>query len=724
MINLILQSENFSVGLILIETILAGLILHYIITSLANHIFEKDDLFQKKNRLMIIRGNLVAFILILSMRLILGTFGLINDPLLSFASMATIIFPLYIVFFKKSTHFTFKTPPTEKKEVEIEKNDKLNNLSNFEISLDDFNKFRKVIFSSLGLIWIICLVVFIQIFFIRREFFSIGNLVNRRTLESSSLTIFCLGIEWTLITVFFAKAITILVNSLLPIEKKVPDDVLSKSMFLSGLVSIGIWSLQLIVIELYFFGTQRGLVQDIRVLIFVVAISFTFFFIFFLKKYFMPQAIEKSELALISLLQQHEMEEKYKTKSEEKKVILDVKDLITYFYTEEGIVRAVEGVSFKIYEGEVLGLVGETGCGKSVTALSILQLVRHPGKIEGGKVLFENVDLLKKSDADIGRYRGDKITMIFQDPLNSVNPVFKVGDQISEVYLLHRQAELFKTVEEKKKKMDECQLKLDKVEIKIKVLTDKKISPSSDTKGKEHSRVEILNEEKEVLEKEISEYQKYSSIYSVARIWGQNLLKDVEIPDPEQIYDRYPYELSGGMRQRIMIAMGLACSPRLLIADEPTTALDVTIQNQILQLMKNLKKKYNTSILFITHDLGIISKMSDRVAVMYSGYIVEYGDIKILFTKPYHPYTRGLISSVPVVGKKKEELPIIKGMVPNLIYPPSGCRFHPRCDYCFEPCDSIIPKAVELEPNYYVACHLYDPQYKEERKNSEIDSNL
>ncbi|GAH57501.1 unnamed protein product, partial [marine sediment metagenome] len=173
------------------------------------------------------------------------------------------------------------------------------------------------------------------------------------------------------------------------------------------------------------------------------------------------------------------------------------------------------------------------------------------------------------------------------------------------------------------------------------------------------------------------------------------------------------HELSGGMRQRVQIAMGLACKPKLLIADEPTTALDVTIQNQILKLMKELKNKYNTSMLFITHDLRIISKMCDRVAVMYSGFIVEIGDIKKLFIKPYHPYTRGLIGSVPIVGKKRRRLEVIKGMVPNLIYPPSGCRFHPRCDYCFEPCDSKIPKSIEVEPDYFVACHLYDPDYKE-----------
>ena len=349
-----------------------------------------------------------------------------------------------------------------------------------------------------------------------------------------------------------------------------------------------------------------------------------------------------------------------------KQPILNVQDLTTYFYTEEGIVRAVEGVSFKIYEGETLGLVGETGCGKSVTALSILRLIRPPGEIKSGRVLFEGEDLHQMTDQEFLKYRGNQITMIFQDPLNSLNPVFKVGVQISEVYRLHMEDELL-----------------------------------------------------------IEAAKRNTSIYDVARKWSQKLLKDLNIPMPRIIFDRYPHELSGGMRQRIQIAMGLACSPKLLIADEPTTALDVTIQNQILKLMKELKKKYNTSILFITHDLGIISKMCDRVAVMYSGLIVEYGDIEKLFVKPYHPYTRGLISAVPVVGKKREKLEVIPGMVPNLIYPPSGCRFHPRCQYCFEPCDSKIPKSIETESDYFVACHLYDPEFKDlaEISISKAESN-
>ncbi|MBY8985652.1 MAG: ABC transporter ATP-binding protein [Candidatus Lokiarchaeota archaeon] len=367
-------------------------------------------------------------------------------------------------------------------------------------------------------------------------------------------------------------------------------------------------------------------------------------------------------------LQREEKEQGQIRETGKKEIILDVQELTTYFYTEEGVVHALEGVSFKINEGEVLGLVGETGCGKTVTALSILQLIRPPGKIVEGKVMFGDIDLHKKSTIEILPHRGKEITMIFQDPLNSLNPVFKVGSQITEVFLLHKKNEL------------------------------------------------------------LIESSKYSnkSVYSIAREWSQNLLRDLNIPEPEKIFDQYPHELSGGMRQRIQIAMGLACSPRLLIADEPTTALDVTIQNQILKLMKDLNKKYNTAILFITHDLGIISKMCDKVAVMYSGFIVENGNRIRLFTKPYHPYTKGLISSIPIVGEKKELLVTIPGMVPNLIYPPSGCRFHPRCQYCFEPCDSKVPKSIMVEPDYFVACHLYDPAYKElaERSISRIEEKL
>jgi oligopeptide/dipeptide ABC transporter ATP-binding protein len=394
--------------------------------------------------------------------------------------------------------------------------------------------------------------------------------------------------------------------------------------------------------------------QDLRIPLIVATGIYVIAIVATLRIQLVSTASEKMEDRFRSVLKPYEEVQLQETMAVGRESILDVQDLTTYFYTEEGVVKAVEGVSFKIYEGETLGLVGETGCGKSVTALSILRLVRPPGEIKSGRVYFGEEDLHQKSYEEFLTYRGNRITMIFQDPLNSLNPVFKVGEQIAEVYRLHMEDELL-----------------------------------------------------------IEAVKKNTSIFEIARKWSQKILKDLNIPTPRIILDRYPHELSGGMRQRIQIAMALACSPKLLIADEPTTALDVTIQKQILKLMKDLKKKYNTSILFITHDLGIISKMCDRVAVMYSGFIVEYGDIEKLFITPYHPYTRGLISSVPVVGKKREILEVIPGMVPNLIYPPSGCRFHPRCQYCFEPCDSKIPKSIEMQPDYFVACHLYDPEYKE-----------
>ncbi|MHA2037461.1 MAG: ABC transporter ATP-binding protein [Promethearchaeota archaeon] len=427
-------------------------------------------------------------------------------------------------------------------------------------------------------------------------------------------------------------------------------------MYTSGLISFGIWSIQLIIVELYL-RRLFGIIlydQDIRILIVVVnALYITIYFIT-LKKVFKPQSLVRGKKKLQKAIELYEKKQSEEIRDLGSNIILDVQDLTTYFYTEEGIVKAVEGVSFKINEGETLGLVGETGCGKSVTALSILQLVRPPGKIEKGKVVYEGKDLIRKSISEVLEHRGKDITMIFQDPLNSLNPVFRIGAQITEVFLLHMENELL---------------------------------------------IEASKQDK--------------SIFAVAREWSEQLLQALNIPFPDLIFDQYPHELSGGMRQRVQIAMGLACSPKLLIADEPTTALDVTIQNQILKLMKELKSKFNTSMLFITHDLGIISKMCDRVAVMYSGFIVENGNIQKLFTKPYHPYTRSLIGSVPVVGKKRRHLEVIKGTVPNLIYPPSGCRFHPRCNYCFEPCDSEIPKSIEVETDYFVACHLYDPDYKE-----------
>ena len=699
MINKIYQNivlGGSRVGMTLLESIF--FILTFIV--IANFINGqlKEIQIQKQNRQpVVIRSLLPTFFIVWPIRLILDTIlPQYNIPGLFYAVMATVFFLFYQYFIKK-----------------------IRDISEEDYDRRNFSR-KKYFRYVLYVCWIWA--------FISLLIYLFGNI-----LSSSTIKIFYLGFLWASQTVMILAGFVLLANKILPIEKskkdptittgkiiinviflvisviiliiwpiivdilpdlkllvnavfligflmyiaivvptavrnisflipeRIPDKIFQKSIIYASIITFGIWSIQLVILQIFWrilgtiFGLSFFITQDIRINIVVSIIIFFISFIFVLKKKLLPKASEDSSSRVQNILQEREENKRKFDKAIDKEVILDVKDLVTYFYTEEGIVKAVEGVSFKILQGEVLGLVGETGCGKSVTALSILQLVRPPGKIEKGEIVFLGEDLLKKSVDEMLEYRGNKITMTFQDPLNSVNPVYKVGDQISEVFLLHKYDDLL---------------------------------------------IEAANNPGE-------------SIYSIARKWTESLLKDVEISDPESTFDRYPHELSGGMRQRILIAMALACSPKLLIADEPTTALDVTIQNQILKLFKELKKKYNTSMLFITHDLGIISTMCDRVAVMYSGYIVEYGQIQKLFSAPYHPYTKGLISSIPRVGKRMNRLSTIPGMVPNLIYPPSGCRFHPRCKYCFEPCDSKIPKSIEVDPRYFVACHLFDPEYKD-----------
>lgn len=323
-----------------------------------------------------------------------------------------------------------------------------------------------------------------------------------------------------------------------------------------------------------------------------------------------------------------------------KKELLQVNNLKTYFYTHEGIVKAVDAVSFSLNQGETLGIVGESGSGKSVTALSIMRLIpQPPGKIVSGDILFQGKHLCALSEKEMRKIRGSKISMIFQEPMTSLDPVFTIGHEIVETILLHQN----------------------------------------------------------VTKKE-------------ARERAVRMLEVVGIADAYKRINHYPHELSGGMRQRIMIAMALSCNPALLIADEPTTALDVTIQAQILQLMNELKKEFNTAVLMITHDLGVISEMCDYVAVMYAGHIVEYTDIYTLFEKPMHPYTRGLNKSIPRMDEDKKNLDTIKGIVPNLLHLPSGCPFHPRCDYAFDRCFREIPELVEIEPNHLVKCHLMEKE--------------
>jgi len=315
--------------------------------------------------------------------------------------------------------------------------------------------------------------------------------------------------------------------------------------------------------------------------------------------------------------------------------ILEVRDLKTHFFTDDGVVEAVDGVSFTIKRGEVLGLVGESGCGKSVASLSIMRLIDKPGKIVGGEVIFKGENLLKKTEEEMRKIRGSEIAMIFQEPMTSLNPVFTIGNQIIEAILLHQDL----SEEEAKKRT-----------------------------------IELLNL--------------------------------VGIPEPERRFTQYPHELSGGMRQRAMIAMAISCNPDLLISDEATTALDVTIQAQILELMKDLQKKIGMAVLFITHDLALVAEMANNIAVTYTGKIVEYSDARSVFKNPKHPYTYGLLRSVPnlLSEETKVELPAIEGMVPSPYHMPQGCHFNPRCPFATEICRKEMPELNELEPHHLVRC--------------------
>ncbi len=316
------------------------------------------------------------------------------------------------------------------------------------------------------------------------------------------------------------------------------------------------------------------------------------------------------------------------------KEILAIENLYVNFRTLWGVAKVLENVSFNIYKSEIFGLVGETGCGKSVTAMSILRLLPPTAQISG-RIVFRGEDLLKKSEEEMRKIRGKEIAMVFQDPMSSLNPLFKIKDQMVDVIRAHE-----------RKSKDEA--------------------------------------------------------LSVAK----KLLTLVGLPDPDRVLNSYPHELSGGMRQRVMIAMALSLNPSLLIADEPTTALDVTIQKQIIDLILDLKDRYRFSVLLITHDLGIVAEVCDRVGVMYAGNIVEIADTIELFENPLHPYTQGLLSTVPDSRRKKPLKPL-KGSVPSLLNPPPGCRFHPRCDRACDICNKQKPVLVENSKGHFVACHLY-----------------
>ncbi len=319
--------------------------------------------------------------------------------------------------------------------------------------------------------------------------------------------------------------------------------------------------------------------------------------------------------------------------------LLDVRGLKTYFFTDDGVVKAVDGLDLKVGRGEIFGLVGESGCGKTVTALSILRLIPPPGRIVEGEIFFDGQAILGLSDKEMRQLRGDRISMIFQEPLMSLNPVFTIGSQVTEVLMLHQ--------------------------------------------GLDHDTA-----------------------------WEQavDLLDQVEIPNPSELAHAYPHQISGGQAQRVMIAMALTLNPQLLIADEPTTALDVTIQAQILDLIRELRRDRNTSVILITHDLGVVAEMCHRVGVMYAGRIVEEADIGF-FDHPLHPYSQGLIASIPIPGEVKSRLPTIQGNVPDLIGMPDQCRFAERCeartDYNLTICTEMEPDLLQIQPKHAIRCWLF-----------------
>jgi peptide/nickel transport system ATP-binding protein len=377
--------------------------------------------------------------------------------------------------------------------------------------------------------------------------------------------------------------------------------------------------------------------------------------------------------------------------------LIETVDLVTNFYTYEGVVKALDNVSLSLDHGITFGLVGESGCGKSVTVRSMMRIIQEPGKVESGEILFypdaagdsKGMDLLQQTESYMRALRGDSISMIFQEPSAALNPIMSIGDQVSESFLFHRKAEMCKKISADLN-ADDCRtvFVLKKVLQALYRLGEKK--PDA-TILKVISRIPILKRWDRRLRRE-------------ALRRSIEIIEKLGIANAAEIVRRYPHNLSGGMKQRIVIAIALACNPILLVADEATSNLDVTIQAQILELLRELKQKEISSVLLITHDLGIVAETCDRVGVMYAGNLCEVADIKDLFRSPRHPYTRALLNSVPRFSQEGA-LQSIEGSVPNLVSPPSGCRFHPRCPHAMEVCKGVFPEMIEVAKNHQVACY-------------------
>ena len=385
--------------------------------------------------------------------------------------------------------------------------------------------------------------------------------------------------------------------------------------------------------------------------------------------------------------------------------LIETEDLTTNFYTYEGVVRALDRIALTVDTGSTFGLVGESGCGKSVTVRSMMRIIQAPGRIDNGKIVFfptdeaqsEGIDLLQKSEAFMERLRGEQISMIFQEPNAALNPIMSIGDQVAESFLFHRYRDMSRRV--------------------LKQLQDNGYIGSWLLKPLYHLGSENPDHWGLKLLRRVPLLRRWETLLK-KEAWqrAEEMIGQLGIPNPDEIVKRYPHNLSGGMKQRIVIAIALACHPMLLIADEATSNLDVTIQAQILDLLRQLKETTIASILLITHDLGVVAETCNRVGVMYAGQLCEVADVGQIFNNPHHPYTRALLSAVPRLHQEGP-LTSIEGNVPNLVTPPSGCRFHPRCPHVKEICKHSFPAMADVEAGHQVACYLWTDQPRHQDGN-------